>query len=88
MVPDAVDTERRGWSCSTRQLPSARRPDTRLNRLSARRTHAGAEMTRTWPIAPADLMFCLPTLYPDLGDGTDTHLEASLSAATGASWRP
>ena len=44
-------------------------------------------MTRTWPTAPADLTFCLPTLYPDLGNGTDTHLEAALSAAAGAGFR-
>ena len=29
-------------------------------------------------------MFCLPTLYPDLGRGTDTHLQAALTAAARA----
>jgi sugar phosphate isomerase/epimerase len=32
----------------------------------------------------AALMFCLPTLYPDLGRGTDTHLQTALTAAARA----
>jgi sugar phosphate isomerase/epimerase len=44
-------------------------------------------MTRIWSTAAADLTFCLPTLYPDLGHGTDTHLKAALSAAAGAGFR-
>jgi sugar phosphate isomerase/epimerase len=44
-------------------------------------------MTRIWSTAPADLTFCLPTLYPDLGNGTDTHLAAALSAAARAGFR-
>ena len=44
-------------------------------------------MTGAWSTAPADLTFCLPTLYPDLGNGTDTHLAAALSAAGRAGFR-
>jgi hypothetical protein len=44
-------------------------------------------MTRAWSTAPGDRTFCLPTLYPDLGNGTDTHLAAALSAAAGACFR-
>jgi sugar phosphate isomerase/epimerase len=44
-------------------------------------------MTRIWSTAPADLAFCLPTLYPDLGNGTDTHLAEALSAAARVGFR-
>jgi sugar phosphate isomerase/epimerase len=37
-----------------------------------------------WPGDPAALMFCLPTLYPDLGRGTDEHLVTALAAAARA----